>query len=88
LANHKSAKKRARQTITRTLRASQSKKSVRTSEKTLRVAIDAKKSDEASTLFKSYAKQLAKATQKGYYHLNAMARKVSRLSEQIANISK
>ncbi|MBT4760330.1 MAG: 30S ribosomal protein S20 [Bdellovibrionaceae bacterium] len=88
MANHKSAKKRARQTITKTLRSSQAKKSVRTAEKKLRTAITDKNTDEAKTLLTSFVSKMSKAAQKGYYHANTLSRKVGRLSQQVSGISK
>ncbi len=88
MANHKSAKKRARQTITKTLRASQAKKAARTAEKNLRTAITTKSVDEAKKLLISYSSIMSKATQKGFYHLNTMSRKIGRLTEQVSKITK
>jgi len=88
LANHKSAKKRARQTITKTARNSQTKKTIRTFEKKLRVAIKEKKTEDAQKLLVSYTSKIGKATQKGIYHMNNAARKIGRLSKQVHSISK
>ena len=88
MANHKSAKKRARQTITKTARNSQTKKTIRTFEKKIRLAIADKKPEEASKLLVTYTSKVGKATQKGIYHMNNAARKIGRLSKQVHNISK
>jgi small subunit ribosomal protein S20 len=86
LANHKSAAKRARQTVNKTLRNSRTKKTVRTFEKRLRSAIAAKNSTEAQTLLKEYTSKIGKAAQKGVVHANTAARKISQLAKQVAKI--
>ena len=88
MANHKSAAKRAKQTIVKTARNSNTKSSVRTFEKKLRAAIESKDSATAGPLLISFTSKLAKAAQKGVYHSNVVARKVSRLSKQVQSISK
>ncbi len=86
MANHKSAKKRARQTITKSARNSQTKKSIRTCEKNLRIAITEKKTEDAQKLLVTYTSKIGKATQKGIYHKNNAARKVSRLAKHVNSI--
>jgi small subunit ribosomal protein S20 len=87
LANHKSAKKRARQTIRKAARNSQSRKAVRTFEKKLRTALDEKNADLAKTLMVAYESKIGKAAQKGLYHAKTASRKVSRLAQQVAGLS-
>ncbi|NQZ00539.1 MAG: 30S ribosomal protein S20 [Bdellovibrionales bacterium] len=87
MANHKSAKKRARQTIRKAARNSQSRKAVRTFEKKLRVALDEKNADLAKTLMVAYESKLGKAAQKGLYHAKTASRKVSRLAKQVAGLN-
>ena len=87
MANHKSAKKRARQTIRKAARNSQTRKAVRTFEKKLRLAIDGKKLDEVKSLLVAYESKIAKAAQKGLYHAKTASRKVSRLARQVAGLS-
>ncbi len=86
MANHKSAAKRARQTITKTARNAQTKKSIRTFEKKLRTAIADNKSDDAKSLLLSYTSKMAKAAQKGILHANNASRKISRLSKHVSSM--
>lgn len=86
MANHKSAAKRARQDRKKSARNSHVKSTLRTFEKQLRVAITEKKADAASDLLKSYTSKISKAAQKGIYHANTAARKISRLSSQVSSI--
>lgn len=80
LANIKSAAKRARQFITRKNRNQQRKKAVRTLEKRLRTTIAGGNKEESSSLFQQYSSMIAKAAQKGAFHKNMAARKVSRIA--------
>ena len=86
MANHKSAKKRARQTIIKTARNSQAKKSIRTFEKKLRTVISENKTDEAKTMLVSYTSKMAKAAQKGMLHANNAARKIGRISKAVSSM--
>ncbi len=88
MANHKSAKKRARQTITKTARNSQTKKTIRTFEKKLRTAISEKKADDAQSMLVTYISKMDKAAQKGMLHANNAARKIGRLSKAVSSITK
>jgi len=88
LANHKSAAKRARQSLKRQTRASQTKKSVRTFEKNLRQIVSEKKLDMAADLLKEYTSKISKAAQKGFYHANTASRKISRLASLVSGASK
>ena len=84
MATHKSAEKRARQSLKKRVRNSQVKSSVRTWEKKLRKAMAAKDSTVAQELLKTFTSQIDKATQKGIVHAKAASRKISRLSAQIS----
>jgi len=86
LANHKSAAKRARQTIRRTGRNSQIKKAVRTCEKKLRLAVSNKKGKEALELLVKYDSKISKAAQKGIIHAKNASRRVGRLASQVQAI--
>lgn len=88
MANHKSAAKRARQTIVRTARNAQTKSAVRTYEKKLRSAIDEKDAEKSSELLKTFSSKLGKAAKRGVFHKSMASRKVSRLSAQVHAISK
>lgn len=83
MANHKSAEKRARQSEKRFQQNLATKRSVRTRERKLRLAITSGKKDEAATLLREFQSALGKATQKGLFKLSALSRKVSRLSTQV-----
>ena len=87
MANHKSAAKRARQDLKKQARNLSTKRAVRTAEKKLRVAIGEKNAESAQTLLKVYVSKLGKAAQKGIYHARTAARKVSRLSSDVHQIS-
>lgn len=84
MANHKSAAKRARQTLRTTQRNSQRKSSIRSAEKSLLSAIAGNKTEEAQTLLKDYISKMDKGAKKGIYHANTAARKISRLSKKVA----
>jgi small subunit ribosomal protein S20 len=88
LANHKSAAKRARQTVRRTQKNSQTKKAVRSEEKKVRLAIDNSDKVSAEKLLLVYTSKMAKAAQKGIYHSATASRKIGRLSKQVFNLPK
>lgn len=87
MANHKSSVKRARQTIKKQARNHVQKKEVSTFEKKLRQAITDKTTDVALSLLKVFSKKINTAAQKGFFHQNKVARKVSRLAKQVNTIS-
>ncbi len=87
MANIKSAKKRARQTLKRTAVNRRRMRAVRTAEKSLRNAITAKDADKAQTMLRTYESQIDRAAKKGIVHRNLAARKVSRLAHQVSAIS-
>ncbi len=79
MANHKSAEKRARQATKREDRNNKVKSSVKTFEKALVKAIEAKSKDVAE-LLKSYVSKIDKAAQKGVFARSTASRKIGRLS--------
>ena len=83
MANIKSAAKKARQAIVRRNRNQSAKKSIRSLEKKLRTAITAKDKKSSQELYREYSSQLAKATQKGNFHLNTASRKLSRIASSM-----
>lgn len=87
MANHKSAAKRARQSIKKNTVNSKRKSTVRTSEKKLRAAIAANKPEDALSLLKAYTSQVYKAAKKKVFSKNLAARKVSRLSSQVNSLN-
>jgi small subunit ribosomal protein S20 len=84
LANHKSAEKRARQSLKRRTRNSQAKSAVRTFEKKLRKAVADKDTKVAQELLTAFMSKIDSAAQKGVVHVKAASRKVGRISAQIS----
>jgi small subunit ribosomal protein S20 len=80
MANHKSAIKRHRQSLSRRSRNRSHKAEVRTALK----AASAANGPEAKELVKSAESLMAKAAKKGIFHKKTLARKISRLSKQAA----
>lgn len=83
MANHKSAAKRARQTIGKTARNKARKGSVRSAEKKLKTAVLAGDKEKVATLYSSYVSSLAKAVKTGLFHKNLLARKASRVAKMV-----
>ncbi|MBT3583477.1 MAG: 30S ribosomal protein S20 [Halobacteriovoraceae bacterium] len=83
MANHKSAKKRARQTITRTARNRARTSGARTVLKAIRLAISENDKKVATELLPKVQAKLRKLAQTGIIKLNTAARKTSRLASQI-----
>lgn len=86
MANHKSAEKRARQSVRRNKVNSKTLGEVRTFEKKLRSAIQNKNKDEGQKLLVEFSSKLGKAAQKGRVHSKTASRKVSRLSRSVASL--
>ena len=86
MANHKSAAKRARQSLRRREVNKQVESAVRTIEKKLRKSITAKDKSTATTLLKEYTSSIAKAAQKGRLHDNKASRKISRLATSVNSL--
>ncbi len=84
MANHKSAAKRAKQTIVKTARNLSIKKTVRTTEKKLKLSLGNKNKDECLKLLQTFTSTLGKAAQKGVYKKETVSRKISRLSKQVS----
>ena len=83
MANIKSAKKRIKVTETKTLNNRMVKSALKTAIKKFEVAVEAKNSEEAKTLYTSVVKSLDMATTKGVVHKNMAARKKSRLATRL-----
>jgi len=83
LANHKSAAKRARQTVRKTTINSRTKARARTCEKKLRAAISKKDKGAAQELLITYTSKSAKAAQKGIIKAKTASRKIGRLSKSV-----
>jgi small subunit ribosomal protein S20 len=88
MANHKSAAKRARQTIKKNAVNSNTKAGVRTIEKKVRTAVTAGDKDTALKTLLVFSSKMDKAAKKGLFHKNTASRKVSRLSTLINTIAK
>jgi small subunit ribosomal protein S20 len=78
LANHKSAKKRAKQSQVRRLRNRSVKTSLKNLEKNLKAAKEAG-SDSKDELMRKTQSALHKAAKKGVLHKKTASRKISRL---------
>ena len=83
MANIKSAKKRIKVTQTKTLNNRMVKSALKTAIKKFEVAVEAKNSEEAKTLYTSVVKSLDMAASKGVVHKNMAARKKSRLATKL-----
>lgn len=88
MANHKSAEKRARQSLKLRARRLGVKRKVRSEEKKLSTAIEQKDLNAAQTLLVSFMSKIGKAAQKGVYSKETASRKISRLSKRLHGVSK
>lgn len=84
MANHKSAAKRARQSIKKNAVNSNRKSKVRTAEKSLTKAITSKNLTEVQSLLKKFMSDMSKAAQKGVFKKEAASRKIARLSKKVS----
>ena len=82
MANHKSAKKRAKQNLVRRQRNRSVKTKLKTLEKKLRAAKESG-DDSIMELMRQNQSALQKASQKGIIHKNTASRKISRLSKMV-----
>jgi len=87
LATHKSAEKRARQSVKRNSRNSTALNAVRTFEKKLRTALAGNDKTAATTLLNDYMSKMMKAATRGVVHAKTASRKISRLSERVSKLS-
>jgi small subunit ribosomal protein S20 len=83
MAHHKSAKKRIRQTETRTAVNRGRVSRLRTFVKKVETAIDSGNKDDAKAAFQAAQPELHRGVGKGILHRNTVARKLSRLSARI-----
>lgn len=83
MAQHKSAAKRARQSVRKNATNTARKSKVRTGEKTLLKAIKDKDTKAVQTLLSNYTSQMMKAAQKGVFTKQSAARKIARLSSAV-----
>lgn len=87
MANIKSAKKRILVTATKTARNKSIKSAVKTSIKKVEAAVEAKNKEEAQVALTAAISTITKATNKGVYHKNNAARKVSRLTKLVNELA-
>lgn len=86
MAHHKSAKKRIRQTVTKTLRNKIQISETRTAIKAIQVAITEGKKEEASKMLPHLQSLFGKLQQKGILKKNTAARRTSRLVKQVTKL--
>jgi small subunit ribosomal protein S20 len=86
LANHKSAAKRARQSVRKNKRNSEALGSVRTFEKKLRTALAGGDKASAQTALNDYMSKITKAATKGIVHAKTASRKIGRLAERVQKL--
>lgn len=84
MANHKSAAKRARQSVRKNKVNTSRKSSARTGEKDLVKALTAKDAKALPTLLKEFTSRMMKAAQKGAFKKETAARKIARLSKKVS----
>jgi len=82
LANHKSAKKRAKQSQVRRLRNRSAKTTLKNLEKSLRAAQESG-ADTKDELMRQTQSAIHKAAKKGILHKKTASRKISRLSKLV-----
>lgn len=86
MANHKSAKKRARQALKRRARNRGVRSEVRTTVKALRDSIQSGDAAEAQTRLRAAERNLRKAATKGVIKRETASRQVSRLAKAVARV--
>ena len=87
MANHKSSKKKIRQISRRTQVNRIRRTSIRSSVKEVEIAIESGDKNKATEAFKKVEPKLMKGVNKNIVKLNTAARKISRLSQRIKNMS-
>ncbi|MBC5714556.1 30S ribosomal protein S20 [Roseburia sp. BX1005] len=87
MANIKSAKKRILVTETKTARNKSIKSAVKTSIKKVEAAVANKNKEEAQAALTAAISTITKAANKGVYHKNNAARKVSRLTKLVNELA-
>ena len=87
MANHKSAKRRVRNSNRKNIFHNQVKGNARSLERRFRLLVTKKDKAQASTTLKTLLIQLDTATQKGCYHKNKSARKKSQMHRLLHTLS-
>ncbi len=83
MANHRSAKKRIRQTARRTAVNRNRISRIRTFVKQVELAIESGDKDAAATAYRAAQPEIQRGVTKGVLHRNTAARRLSRLSRRI-----
>ena len=83
MANHRSAKKRIRQTARRTAVNRNRISRIRTFVKTVELAIEKGDKEAAATAYRAAQPEIHRGVTKGVLHKNTAARRLSRLSRRI-----
>lgn len=83
MANHKSAAKRAKQSLNKKARNSVTKKSIKTIEKKLRKSIESKSKEDSQKFLLEFSSRIDSASDKGVIHKNNASRKISRLAKKV-----
>lgn len=83
MANHVSALKRARQTVTKTAANRANKSRMRVALRNLRTALTSSDKSTLDTTFRETVSALDKSVQKGILHKNTASRYKSRLSARV-----
>jgi len=84
---HKSAIKRHRQSLKRAARNKAARTQVRRTIRELREVIGRAEGENAGKMLPAVVKTIDKAVTKGIIHRNSAARRISRLSRQVAKLS-
>jgi len=87
MANHKSAKKRIKQTIKKTERNRFYKTRIKNLTKAVKEAVEAGEVEKAQEAFKAANKKLHHFVSKGILKKNTAARKVSRLNKLVKELA-
>ena len=87
MANHKSAKKRMRQTIRRRQVNKSAQSQLSSLEKNLRQAIEKKDKNKAGELLKIFEREMDRSIRKIGLHKNKVSRKKSRLTLMVNQLS-
>ncbi len=88
MANHKSSVKRAKQTITKTIRNKTRESEVKTAVKKIKAAITKNDKETASKLLSSVQGLIDKLSKTGIIKKQSAARKNSRLMSQVSSLIK
>ncbi len=83
MANHRSAKKRIRQTVRRTAVNRNRISRIRTFVKQVELAIESGDKEAAATAYRAAQPEIHRGVTKGVLHRNTAARRLSRLSRRI-----